>query len=34
LARLRQLGAVETGYRRIEVADREALAAVAAESLA
>lgn len=33
LSRLRQLGAVDTGYRRIEVTDREVLAAVAAESL-
>jgi len=33
LARLRDLGAVETGYRRITVHDRDVLAAVAAESL-
>lgn len=33
LARLRELGAVETGYRRITVVDRGILAAVAGESL-
>lgn len=33
LSRLRELGAVETGYRRITVLDRDVLAAVAAESL-
>ncbi len=31
LARLKELGAVETGYRRIEVLDREVVAAVAGE---
>jgi CRP-like cAMP-binding protein len=31
LARLKELGAVETGYRRIEVIDRQAMQAVAAE---
>ncbi len=33
LARMKELGAVETGYRRIEVVDRAAVGAVAAERL-